>query len=147
VSITRSGIRVRGWVRRAIAANQLCGRVTGPAFCGDQGVVLKSRDTNEILHELLGEILVEHPAFFQDDIQTITDVEDKYSVYRSFGRGSNSLAIAMKVPTEDIKMVNRWSKKEVAGTSKPSMEMTPSVLRRDPIHILLPSFMRYTEAM
>jgi hypothetical protein len=80
VSIARSGTRVRGWVRRVIAANQICGRVTGPAFCDDQGVELKSQNMIEFLHELLGEILVEHPAFFQADIQTIADVEDKYSV-------------------------------------------------------------------
>jgi hypothetical protein len=50
----------------------------------------------------------------------------------------------MKVPTEDIKVVNRWSKKEAAGTSKPSMEMTQYYAE---IHIILPSFMHYTGVM
>jgi hypothetical protein len=143
-SKTRSGINVRGWVRRVIVVNQQSGRETGPAFCDDNGVVLKSRDMNEVLHDLLGEIFVEHPALFQSDIQSFSDIEDKYSVYRSFRRGSDSLAIAMKVPSEDIKVVNRWSKKEASGTSKPSMDMTQYYAE---IHILLPSFMRYTGAM
>ena len=143
-SVTRSGINVRGWVERLIAVNQVYGRETGPGFCDDNGVVLKSRDMNEILHELLGEIFIEHPALFQSDIQSIADIEDKYSVYRSFRRGSDSLAIAMKVPAEDIKVVNRWSRKEASGTGKGSMDMTQYYAE---VHILLPSFMRYTGAM
>jgi hypothetical protein len=127
-----------------IVVNQECDRVTGPALCDDNGVVLKSRDMNEILHDLLGEIFVEHPAFFDSDIQSISDIEDKYSVYRSFRRGSDSLAIAMKVPSEDIKVVNRWSRKEASGTSKASMDMTQC---HADVHVLLPSFMRYTGAM
>ena len=143
-SVTRSGINVRGWVERLIAVNQTCGRETGPGFCDDNGVVLKSRDMNEILHDLLGEIFVEHPGLFQADIQSIADIEDKYSVFRSFRRGSDSLAIAMKVPAEDIKVVNRWSRKEASGTGKASMDMTQYYAE---VHILLPSFMRYTGAM
>jgi hypothetical protein len=144
VSTARSGIKVRGWVERVIAANQVCGRTTGPAFCDDNGVVLKSRDMNEIFHELLGEIFVEHPAMFQADIQSIADIEDKCSVHRSLRRGSDSLATAMKVPEEDIRVVNRWSKKEASGVSKPSMDMTQC---HADVHVLLPSFMRHTGAM
>jgi hypothetical protein len=143
-SITRSGINVRRWVQRVIAVNQVCGRVTGPAFCDEEGVVLKSKDMNVILHELLGEIFVEHPGLFQSDIEHQSDIEDKYSVYRSFRRGSDSLAIAMKVAPEDIKVVNRWSKKEASGTSKASMDMAQYYAE---IHILLPAFLRYTGAM
>jgi hypothetical protein len=143
-SVTGSGIKVRCWMQRLLAANQMSGRTIGPAFCDDSGVVLKSRDMNLILHELLGEFFVEHPALFQADIESISDIEDKYSVYRSFRRGSDSLAMAMKVPSEDNKVVNHWSKNEAAGTSKPSMDMTQYYAE---IHILPPSFMRYTGAM
>ena len=143
-SETRSGIKVRRWVQRLIAVNQVRGRVAGPAFCDEEGVVLRSRDMNEVLHELLGEIFVEHPGLFQSDIECQADIEDKYSVYRSFRRGSDSLAIAMKVAPEDIKVVNRWSKKEASGTSKPSMDMAQYYAE---IHILLPAFLRYTGAM
>jgi hypothetical protein len=99
---------------------------------------------NAILHEILGEIFMKHPALFQADIESVSDIEDKYSVYRSFRRGSDLLAIAMKVPTADINVVNHWSKKEADRMSKPSMEMNQYYAE---IHILLPSFMRYTEAM
>lgn len=143
-SVTGSGLKVRQWMKRLLVTNQLAGRTSGPAFCDDQGIVLRSRDMNAVLHELLGEIFVEHPALFQADIKTQEDIEDKYSVYRSFRRGSDSLAIAMKVPSEDIQVVNRWAKKEAAGTGKPAMGMPQYYAE---IHILLPSFMRYTGAM
>jgi putative protein kinase ArgK-like GTPase of G3E family len=99
---------------------------------------------DKIFHELLGEIFVEHPGYFQSDIKDITDIEDQYSVFRSFRRGSDSQAIAMKVAEADIKVVNRWSRKEAAGTSKMSMDMTQYYAD---IHILLPAFLRYTGAM
>ena len=58
----RYGINVRGWVEPLIAVNQMCGGERGPRFCNDNGVVLKSHNMNEFLHELLGEIIIEHPA-------------------------------------------------------------------------------------
>ena len=128
-------------MERLIAVNEICGCETGPSFCNDDGVMLKSRDMNEILHELLGESFIEHPALFQLDIQSIADIEDKYSAYRSFRHGSDLLAIAMKVPVEDIEVVNRWPKKEASGTGKASIEMTQYYAK---VHILLPSFMCYT---
>jgi hypothetical protein len=143
-SVTQSGINIRGWIHRVLAVNQAFGRVSGPAFCDDSGVVLKSSDMDEIFHQLLGEIFVEHPGYFQADIRSISDIEDQYSVFRSLRRGSDSQAIAMKVAEADIKVVNRWSKKEAAGTSKMSMDMTQYYAD---IHILLPAFMRYTGAM
>jgi hypothetical protein len=80
------------------------------------------------------------PALFQADNQSIiTDSEDKSSVYRSFGCSSDLLVITMKVPMEDIKIVNRWAKKEAAATSKLSMEIMTQYYAE--IHIMLPYFM------
>ena len=143
-SVTQSGINVRGWIHRVIGINQGCGRVNGPALCDDEGVVLTTSNMNEVLHRLLGEIFEKHPGYFQSDIRSIADIEDQYSVFRSFRRGSDSHAIAMKIPEADIKVVNRWAKKEAAGTCKMSMDMPQAYAE---IHILLPSFMRYTGAM
>jgi hypothetical protein len=46
---------------------------TDPAFC-DDSVVLKSPDMNEIIHDLLGEIVVEHPAHFRSAVQSSSDI-------------------------------------------------------------------------
>jgi hypothetical protein len=144
VNVTGSGIPVRRWLKRVLAANRMCGRTTGPAFCNEEGVVLTSRDMNESLHEILGELLGEHPSLFLADVKTRADVEEKYDVYRSFRRGSDSRAMAMNVSEPDIDVVNRWTKKEAAGTSRPGHQMKHHYAD---ITILLPNFRRYTWAM
>jgi hypothetical protein len=144
VKLTQSGIPDLRWLKQILGANKLCGRTSGPAFCGEEGIVLTRRDMNECLHEILGELLIEHPTMFLADIQSRADVEEKYNVYRSFRRGSDSQAIAMNVGKTDIDVVNRWQKKEAAGTKQPGHQMFHHYAD---INILWPNFQRYTMAM
>jgi hypothetical protein len=138
-SFTQSGINVRGWSHSALAVNQAFGRVNGPALCDDNGLVSKTSDVDETFHELLGEICVEHPAHFQADIKSSADIEHQHSVFRSLRRGPDSHAIAMKIAEADVKVVNRWSKKEASGAGKMSMDMTQHCAD---VHIPLPAFLR-----
>jgi hypothetical protein len=144
VNETKSGIQVRRWLRRTLAANFAEGRVTGPAFCDEKGIVLTTRVMNEMFHEMLEEIRVEHKTLFLGDILSRADIEEKYNVYRSFRRGSDSRAIAMGVSPIDIDVVNRWTKKEAAGTSRVSHKMKHHYAD---VAILLPAFERYTKVM
>jgi hypothetical protein len=144
VNETNSGIQVRRWLRRTVAANYAEGRVTGPAFCDEKGVVLTTRNMNGMLHEMLEEIRVEHKTLFLGDILSRADIEEKYNVYRSFRRGSDSRAIAMGISHLDIDVVNRWTKKEAAGTSRVSHKMRHHYAD---VVILLPAFERYTKVM
>jgi len=144
VNQTKSGIQVRRWLRRTIAANYAEGRVSGPALCDERGVVLTTRTMNEMLHEMLEEIRGEHKTLFLGDIVSRADIEEKYNVYRSFRRGSDSRAIAMGVSPVDIDVVNRWTKKEAAGTSRASHKMKHHYAD---VTILLPAFERYTKVM
>jgi hypothetical protein len=144
VNVTKSGIQVRRWVRRTIASNFSNNRMSGPAFCDEKGVVLTTRAMNDLLHEVLEEIRGEHPTLFLADITSRSDIEEKYNVFRSFRRGSDSRAIAMAVGPVDIDVVNRWTKKEAAGTSRPSHKMKHHYAD---ITILLPAFERYTRLM
>jgi hypothetical protein len=50
----------------------------------------------------------------------------------------------MDVSKTDIDVVNRWQKKEAAGTSRPGHQMHHHYAD---ITILLPNFRRYTMAM
>ena len=145
VNITGSGIPVRRWLKRVLVANRQAGRVSGPAFCDEAGVVLTSRDMNESLYDILGDLLGEHPSLFLADVKTRSEVEEKYNVYRSFRRGSDSQAMAMNVKDYDIDVVNRWTKKEAAGTGRPSHGKMKH--HYADINILLPNFLRYTMAM
>ena len=144
VNVTKSGINVRRWLRRTIAVNFSEGRVTGPAFCDEKGVVLPTRVMNDMLHEMLEEIRCEHKSLFLGDIQSRGDIEEKFNAYRSFRRASDSRAIAMGVSSVDIDVINRWTKKEAAGTARVSHKMRHHYAD---VIILLPAFERYTKVM
>jgi hypothetical protein len=74
VNVTQSGIPVRRWMKRILGANKMCRRSSGPAFCDEENVVLRSYDMNICLYELLCELLSEHPTMFLADIKTRADV-------------------------------------------------------------------------
>ena len=78
------------------------------------------------------------------DIKTSSDVAEKYNVFRSFRRGSESRAVAQKVSEADRYVVNRWRKKEVAGSAKVSHPIDQHYVD---VSIVKDSFLRYTKAM
>lgn len=141
---TKSGIQMRTWIRRTLAANHKANRTSGPAFCDENGRVLRTSDMNEMLHDALGEVFDRHPTLFLADIKSRKDIEEKYHVYRSFRRGSDSRALAQEVNTPDIEVVNRWAAKEKAGPARPGRKM---VHHYSDINLLLPCFLRYTSVM
>ena len=145
VNETKSGIQVRRWLRQTLAANFEEGQVTGPALCDEKGVVLTTLVMNGMFHEMLEEIRVEHKTLFLEDMLSRADIEEKCNVYRSFRWGSDSWAIAMGVsPIIDIDVVNRWTKKEAARTTRVSHKMKRHYAD---VAILLPAFERYTKVM
>jgi hypothetical protein len=144
VNVTKSGIQVRRWIRRTLAVNFANDRVSGPALCDAKGQVLTTKVMNDILHDILDEVRLEHPTLFLADITSRADIEDKYNVFRSFRRGSDSRAIAMQVSALDIEVVNRWQKKEGAGTARANHSMKHHYAD---INILFPNFIRYTKVM
>jgi hypothetical protein len=67
-----------------LAANFTKGRVSGLVLCDANGLVLTTRIMNEMFHEMLEEIRLEHKTLFLADISSGSDIEEKYNVYRSF---------------------------------------------------------------
>jgi hypothetical protein len=106
-NLTKPGIQVGRWLCRTLAANYSNNRVSGPGFCDKKGVMLPTRIMNEMLHEVLNEVRVEHPTY----IMSRTNIEEKCSVFRTFCQGSDSRAIAMNVSPVDIDVVNHWTKR------------------------------------
>jgi hypothetical protein len=99
---------------------------------------------NETFLELLSEIYEDDRDLFAVDVRTTSDLYDKYNVFRSFRRGSESRAVSANVSEGDRYIVNRWRKKERAGSSKISLSIDQYYvdisLAKDP-------FLRYTKAM
>jgi hypothetical protein len=146
VARTGSGIQVKLWLlSRVIKVHKAMGRSTGPAFVDVSGNQLSTADMNNLFLEVLGDIYEEHPKLFGHDITDFSDLSEKYNVFRSFRRGSESRAVAMKVSEADRYVVNRWKKKENAGTGKVSHSIDQHYVD---INMVKESFIpRYTSAM
>ena len=141
---TGSGIRVKLWLNRVIAVHRACGRSSGPAFVDVTGYQSTTSDMNALFLEVLSDIYEDNPKLFGLDISEVGDLADKFNVFRSFRRGSESRAVAMKVSEADRYVVNRWKKKESAGTGKVSHAIDQHYVD---VTMVKESFLRYTTAM
>jgi hypothetical protein len=145
VNVTGSGIPVRSWLRRLMAANAVLERTTGPAFVNP--LTLRQSTTvemNDLFLDFLSELFEDHRDMFGVDIQTSSDIHDKFNVFRSFRRGSETRALSSNVPEADRYIVNRWRKKEKAGSSKIPLTIDQSYVD---VSLTTEPFLRYTGAM
>ncbi|KAI2503871.1 hypothetical protein MHU86_10596 [Fragilaria crotonensis] len=141
---TGSGIRVSLWVRRMMAVHRAARRTTGPVFVNQEGYQSSTAEMNELFLQVLAEIYDEQPALFSVEVKSASDLPDKFNVFRSFRRGSESRAVSMKVTEADRYIVNRWKKKEAAGANKTSHAIDQHYVD---ITLVKDAFMRYTDAM
>jgi hypothetical protein len=79
---------------------------------------------NELFLMVLGEIYEEQPALFGINFQDIGDLPDKFNVFRSLRRGSESRAVAMKVSKADRYVVNRREKRSPLEQTERRMRLT-----------------------
>ena len=142
--LTESGIRVKQWVRRMLAVHRSSNRSSGPVFVNSDGYQSSTSEMNELFLLILGEVYEEQPSLFGIDVQDVGDLPDKFNVFRSFRRGSESRAVAMKVSEADRYVVNRWKKKESAGANRMSHAIDQHYVD---ITLVKEAFMRYTKAM
>ena len=85
------------------------------------------------------------PTLFESsEVKIASDIPDKYNVFRSFRRGSESRAVDQKVAEADCYVVNRWKKKEAAGANRVSHEIGQHYVD---ISLVREAFYRYMGAM
>lgn len=116
----------------------------GPAFVNHEGHQSTTAEMNELFLEVLCDIYVNRPDLFGFDISCTADLTEKFNVFRSFRRGSESRAVAMKVSEADRYVVNRWKKKEMAGGNRVGHSIDQHYVD---ITLVNNSFLRYTGAM
>jgi hypothetical protein len=86
------------------------------------------------------------PELFGYNIESAGDLQEKFNVFRSFQRGSESRAVAMKVSELDRYVVNRWKRKEAAGSGRVGGHSIDQEHYVD-VALVNESFLRYTGAM
>ena len=107
VAVTGSGIQVKRWMELSLLAHSIAGRTKGPLFVNVKGDELKTSDMNELFQEVICEIYDDNPKLFGIDITGVAELINKFNVFRSSRRGSESRATAMKVSEADSYVVNR----------------------------------------
>ena len=144
VPVTSSGIEVKIWMKRVMTVHAIKGRTVGPLFVDPDGEQSTTADMNDLLVEVLVELFDVQRNLFEVDIKTSGELHDKYNVFRSFRRGSESRAVAKGVSEADRFVVHRWKKKEASGSNKMSLPIDQMYVD---ISLVKDSFLRYTQAM
>jgi hypothetical protein len=144
VGETESGIKVKRWMKRVMAVHAVKGNASGPLFVNSEGLQSTTSEMNDLFLEVLSDLYEVRRDLFEVDIRTVGDLQDKYNVFRSFRRGSESRAVAKGVSEADRYVVHRWKRKEAAGSNKinlPIDQMYVDVTR------VKDAFLRYTQLM
>ena len=101
VNVTDSGINVHQWVQGILTVHRFHLREKGPAFISPEENQATTSEMNEMFLEVLSDIFEAQPDLFSPDIKNAADLGDKYNVFRSFRRGSESRAVAQKLSEAD----------------------------------------------
>ncbi len=122
VSVTEnSKIPVRRWLERIvfILKDEGKDKFVGPAICDETGYALDSWKLNQEFHSRLESVRETHGELIDRDI----DIEEKFSIFRSFRRGATTRAKEMGVQDSVISMNNRWRKSQNAAGGLPRLPM------------------------
>jgi hypothetical protein len=96
------------------------------------------------LWESLTNVYRKKSGLFPHVIKSDKDIAEKFSVFRSFQRGSDTQAHEQGISEKDIFIVNHWKRKETANGRKESVPINHTCAD---VWLLLKPFMRYTQAM
>ena len=88
--------------------------------------------------------MFEEGTTFLPKIRNVEDITDRFSVFRSLRRASDTRALNQKVAETDIDVVNRWKRVEGGKGRKVLGSMRQHYAEFS--HLINP-FLRYTKAM
>jgi hypothetical protein len=123
-NVTKSGIQIQRWIHRAIATYDAYGIETGPLFRAFDSKTKRPKratvaDLDILFHDVMKRVQVRRP----DLIPASVNVEEEYSVRRTYRRTLTGLAQNARVPEEAIRANNRWHKHMHSKGVLPSMDM------------------------
>jgi len=136
---TQSGIKVRLWAERLIAARKSEHRQHGPAFQKADGACKYGWLEREIL-ERFQVVQQKHPDIIPADVQVLED----YGISRSFRCRATSEARARRVKPADIDIANRWRSFQDAKGHRPRLAMRDHYLD---IRLTIPALLRFSESL
>ena len=123
VPVTWSGINVRNIIDRLLEVKSCTGFSDGPAISTMNGKMPRSKDIDDMLHELLMGIFDLNRALFLPDITSHELISLHYQCYRTFRQSSDTRAVEQGVALVDIDVVNRWKRVKGSKGKVPSHTM------------------------
>jgi hypothetical protein len=142
--VTSSGIDVKKSIDQLIGLKKNQSRILGPAISGTSGVIFASQTMDDALHKVLEDLFVTNRSLFPATIEDVEQVLERYQLFRSFWRSSDTRALDQRVAESDIDIVNRWAAVEKAKGRRPGQSMRNYYAD---ITLLILPFLRYTWAM
>ena len=121
VNETRSGIRIRIWIERLVRLLKQERKSNCPAFCDEDGYLLRATDLEGVIHPILKEM--QNAPEHLDVIPRSLDVKLWYRLARSCRRGAENRALDQGVNPKVIDFVHRWSMFEKNKGRLPGFDM------------------------
>jgi hypothetical protein len=137
---TKSGLKLRLWVKRLIEVRTAENQKNGPAFGYEGRTSLPSDRYEQEILERFQAIQSRRPDLISADTQVLED----YGISRSFRRGTTSEARARGVKGEDVDLANRWRNFEGAKGRRPRLSMKDHY---SDIRLLIPALLRFSEQL
>jgi hypothetical protein len=111
------GIDVRQSLERLIQLKD------GPAISDVSGHLYKTRDIDDCFQEVLEDLFATQHHLFPNHISNIQMIRERYQVFQTYRKTSDSRALAMGVSPNDVDVVNRWQAVERAKGTRPGRSM------------------------
>ena len=97
-----------------------------------------------MLTEVLEEMYDNVPTSFPAEVNKRDKIPEFYHCFRTFCCTSDTIAVDVGVSGDDIDVINRWEKKDKAGSKKPGMSMKQHYAD---FQMLIQPFKRYSLKM
>jgi hypothetical protein len=114
VAVTKSGLKPKLWVERAVEAYGRLGISNGWMFRDARGAPDRQKNYEPMLFRLIEEV-IENESLPERILPRNTDVAAEYGISRSGRRGYTTHATNMSIPESDITRLARWRSIENAG--------------------------------
>ena len=139
---SKSGLNFRLWLERVTAVLKLENKhmKAGPAFCNEDGTMMRSYEMDEELYTGLRKVQQERPDLLPVDVE----VEKLYGTFRSLRRGSLTIATEEGIKGVDLELINRWRMFESGKGGRPHMSMRQHYLE---IKLVLKRTLAYSKAL
>jgi hypothetical protein len=123
VKTTSSGIRVQASLDRLLDLKEAQGLRDGPAISDMGGRLYQTRGIDDCFQEILEDLFQAKHHLFPTHIIDSSILRQKYQVFRTYHKLSDSRAMAMGASDGDIDVVNRWKTIEGAKGTRPNRPM------------------------